>query len=178
MASRTKVAIFRILALCSVWETEIFELLLGGVRTVCAGFADPRRGAEVDYSMADIGLSAFSLFFMQSESFLAYQRRLDQGHGSSNCRTLFGMRKIPTDNYIRLVLDPSLPGGLAALLRPGDRAAPAARRAKSFSAAGQADAGGAGWDGVFLFAKAEALLSKPFGSEQLMGAVAQRDSRQ
>ena len=112
MASRTKVAIFRILALCSVWETEIFELLLGGLRTVCAGFADPRRGAEVDYSMADIGLSAFSLFFMQSESFLAYQRRLDQGHGSSNCRTLFGMRKIPTDNYIRLMLDPVSPEAL------------------------------------------------------------------
>jgi hypothetical protein len=29
--------------------------------------------------MTDIGLSAFSLFFMQSESFLSYQRSLEEG---------------------------------------------------------------------------------------------------
>jgi hypothetical protein len=62
--------------------------------------------------MADIGLSAFSLFFMQSESFLSHQRRLEQGHGTSNCHTLFGMKKIPTDNYIRLMLDPVSPEAL------------------------------------------------------------------
>ena len=66
----------------------------------------------MDYSMADIGLSAFSLFFMQSESFLSHQRRLEQGHGTSNCHTLFGMKKIPTDNYIRLMLDPVSPEAL------------------------------------------------------------------
>ena len=62
--------------------------------------------------MVDIGLSAFSLFFMQSESFLSHQRRLEQGHGTSNCQTLFGMKKIPTDNYIRLMLDPVSPEAL------------------------------------------------------------------
>ena len=62
--------------------------------------------------MADIGLSAFSLFFMQSESFLSHQRRLEQGYGTSNCHTLFGMKKIPTDNYIRLMLDPVWPEAL------------------------------------------------------------------
>jgi hypothetical protein len=50
--------------------------------------------------------SAFQYFFwMQSESFLSYQRRLEKGHGTSNCHSLFGMRKIPTDNFIRLMLD-------------------------------------------------------------------------
>src|ERR1035437_8835843 len=91
---------------------EIFESLLDGLRTVCAEFPDSRRSADVHYSMADIGLSAFSLFFMQSESFLSHQRRLDQGHGTSNCQTLFGMKKIPTDNYIRLMLDPVSPEAL------------------------------------------------------------------
>jgi hypothetical protein len=64
---------------------EIFESLLAGLRTVCAGLPDTRRSPDpdVDYSMADIGLSAFSLFFMQSESFLSYERRLEQGHGTS-----------------------------------------------------------------------------------------------
>ena len=91
---------------------EILESLLDGLRCVCAGFSDARRSSDVDYSMADIGLSAFSLFFMQSESFLSHQRRLEQGHGTSNCQTLFGMTKIPTDNYIRLMLDPVSPEAL------------------------------------------------------------------
>lgn len=55
--------------------------------------------------MADIGLSAFALFFMGSPSFLAHQRALEEGHGRSNCQTLFGMAAIPTDAYIRLMLD-------------------------------------------------------------------------
>ena len=59
--------------------------------------------------MADIGLSAFSLFFMQSESFLSYQRALEEGRKTSNCRTLFGMAAIPTDNHIRAMLDPVSP---------------------------------------------------------------------
>jgi hypothetical protein len=79
---------------------QILESLLAGLCTVCAGFTDPRRSPDVDYSMADIGLSAFSLFFMQSESFLSHQRRLEQGHGTSNCNTLFGMKKIPTGDHI------------------------------------------------------------------------------
>ena len=62
--------------------------------------------------MADIGLSAFSLFFMQSESFLSHQKRLLEGHGTSNCQTLFGMEKIPTDNHIRTLLDTVSPEAL------------------------------------------------------------------
>ena len=87
---------------------------MAGLRTACAGFTDARQSPDPDgnYSMADIGLSAFSLFFMQSESFLSHQRRLEQGYGTSNCHTLFGMKKIPTDNYIRLMLDPVWPEAL------------------------------------------------------------------
>jgi hypothetical protein len=33
--------------------------------------------------MADFGLSAFSLFFMKSESFLAHQKALEKGHNGS-----------------------------------------------------------------------------------------------
>ena len=91
---------------------EILESLLDGLRSVCAGFSDARRSTDVSYSMANIGLSAFSLFFMQCESFLSHQRRLGQGHGTSNCQTLFGMKKIPADNYIRLMLDPVSPESL------------------------------------------------------------------
>ncbi len=83
---------------------EILEGLLAGLRKACAGFPDSRRG-KVRYPMTDIGMSAFSLFFMQSESFLSFQRQLEQGHSTSNCQTLFGMAEIPTDNHIRTLLD-------------------------------------------------------------------------
>jgi len=90
---------------------EILETLLDGVRSACEAFPDKRRG-DVKYSMADIGLSAFSLFFMQSESFLAYQRELEAGRKTSNCHSLFGMTAIPTDNHIRSMLDPVPPSHL------------------------------------------------------------------
>jgi len=57
-------------------------------------------------------MSAFSLFFMQSESFLAHQRSLEEGRMTSNCRTLFGMAAVPTDNHIRAMLDPVHPAHL------------------------------------------------------------------
>jgi len=65
--------------------------------------------------MADIGLSAFSLFFMGSPSFLAHQRVLAQGHHRSNCQTLFGMSAIPTDNHIRQMLDGAAPSAFDGL---------------------------------------------------------------
>jgi hypothetical protein len=83
----------------------ILQELLDAIRATCAAFPDRRRG-DVTYSMADIGMSAFSLFFMQSESFLSYQRALEEGRKTSNCQSLFGMMGIPTDNHIRAMLDP------------------------------------------------------------------------
>jgi len=114
------------------------ENLLDVLRTCLGTFPDGRRGANGQYSMADFGMSAFSVFFMQSPSFLAHQRRLEEGHGRSNCQSLFGMGKIPSDNRIRDMLDPAPPellnpvffeitsqlcqakGGLEAFRRLGD----------------------------------------------------------
>ena len=81
--------------------------MIGALREVCAGLPDQRKDPrrDGDYSMADIGLAAFSIFFMGSPSFLGHQRALAEGHGRSNCETLFGMAAIPSDNYIRLMLD-------------------------------------------------------------------------
>lgn len=65
--------------------------------------------------MADIGLSAFSLFFMGCPSFLAHQRVLAQGHQRSNCQTLFGISAIPSDNHIRQMLDGAAPAAFDGL---------------------------------------------------------------
>ena len=89
----------------------ILDLLLKDLKNACSGFPDKRKGAG-DYTMADICLSAFSLFFMQSGSFLSHQRALEEGRKTSNCQALFGMAKIPTDNHIRAMLDPVHPSHL------------------------------------------------------------------
>ena len=93
------------------------ENLIADLRVVCAGLPDRRVGPAENcrYSMADIGLSAFSLFFMGCPSFLAHQRVLAEGHGRSNCETLFGITAIPTDNYIRLMLDGAAPAAFDGL---------------------------------------------------------------
>jgi hypothetical protein len=62
--------------------------LLAGLRSVCTGFPDPRKGRSGNIAVADFGLSAFAMFFMQSASFLAFQRVLEKGQGRSNCQTL------------------------------------------------------------------------------------------
>ena len=66
---------------------------------------DPRTGRNCRYTMADIGMAAFSVFFMQHPSFLAFQRSLHKNTSMDNTQTLFNMEKIPTDNHIRHTLD-------------------------------------------------------------------------
>ena len=100
---------------------EVFQALLSGLKAVCAAFPDPRKGRGGNIAMADFGLSAFAMFFMQSVSFLAFQRRLEKGHGRSNCETLFGIEKIPSDNYIRDMLDEADPARLGLCFQDAER---------------------------------------------------------
>lgn len=81
------------------------EKSLEHVRQSCAKMEDKRSGSNSHYSMADIGMAAFSLFFMQHPSFLAFQRALHKNMGRDNTQTLFGMKKLPSDNHIRKMLD-------------------------------------------------------------------------
>jgi hypothetical protein len=87
----------------------LLRSLLEGLRGVCGAFPDPRKGRGGNIAVADFGLSAFAMFFMQSASFLAFQRVLEKGQGRSNCQTLFGIEKIPSDNYIRDMVDEADP---------------------------------------------------------------------
>lgn len=87
----------------------IIETLIRSFRNTCEQFPDKRTGNNISYGMGDIGLTAFSVFFMQSPSFLANQRLLETGRGKSNCQSLFKIDKIPTDNHIRNMIDPAEP---------------------------------------------------------------------
>ncbi len=90
-----------------------YALTLDGItqqmRRTFETFLDPRKGKNKSYTMVDAALSAFSVFFTQSPSFLEYQRSLEQSQGNHNARTLFGVHEIPSDNHIRTLLDATPP---------------------------------------------------------------------
>ena len=81
-----------------------FDDVVKQLRTTFETFADPRTGKNANYTMTDAGLSAFSVFFMQSPSFLDFQRTMQETQGKNNVQTLFGAFQIPTDNHIRTLL--------------------------------------------------------------------------
>src|SRR5271166_7121307 len=89
----------------------------GGLRCV----SGPSQGSERQYRHRGFCLSAFAMFFMQSASFLSFQRTLEKGQGRSNCQTLFGIEKIPSDNYIRDMLDGADPALLASCFQRAEQ---------------------------------------------------------
>jgi hypothetical protein len=89
--------------------------LVGALRRTLSGLPDRRSGDNAHYSMEDIGLSAFSVFFTQSPSFLAAQKTMEQAKGRSNLQSLFKVEQIPCDNHIRQTLDPVEPKELLGL---------------------------------------------------------------
>lgn len=71
------------------------------------GLPDYRKANNnTQYSIGDAGMAAFSMFFMQTPSFLAYQRTMAQSKGRRNGHSLFQVEKIPSDTQIRNLLDP------------------------------------------------------------------------
>lgn len=82
-----------------------FDAIVSSFRPVLESLPDKRTGKNSRYGMEDAALSAFSVFFTQTPSFLAYQRTMEQSKGRSNAQTLFGIHKVPSDNHIRDLLD-------------------------------------------------------------------------
>jgi hypothetical protein len=88
--------------------------LVAHIRAALFGLPDHRKGGNNQtYAIGDAGLSAFSVFFLQSPSFLDYQRRMQKEHGSNNANTLFGVHQIPSTQQICNLLDPVAPAHLA-----------------------------------------------------------------
>lgn len=99
-----------------------FKALTDVLASVLDGQPDNRQPGKVSYRLSDAGLAAFSVFFTQSPSFLAYQRDMEGRKGTSNAHTLFGMESIPTDTHIRNLLDPLDPQALYVPFRQAFRA--------------------------------------------------------
>jgi hypothetical protein len=90
-------------------ERRLFDTIVGSFRQVLSSLPDKRTGKNTRYGMEDAALSAFSVFFTQTPSFLAYQQMMQDSKGKNNAQSLFGVHQIPIDNHIRDLLDPVKP---------------------------------------------------------------------
>ena len=86
-----------------------YEQLVTTLQHRLGQLPDHRTGQNTRYTIKDAALAAFSVFFTQSPSFLAYQRTMRQNKGHSNAESLFQIEQIPSDNQIRSLLDPITP---------------------------------------------------------------------
>ena len=89
-----------------------FRDMLARLRQELEGVPEHRTGRNTQYTIVEAGLGAFSVFFMQSPSFLAHQRDMQRNKGENNAQSLFGVEQIPSDGQIRNLLDPVEPAQL------------------------------------------------------------------
>lgn len=86
-------------------QSTTFDFLIGRLRQSFTLLPDKRQGKNIQYTIADAASSAFSVFFTQEPSFLAYQKRMKQKYGLSNEKSIFASESIPSDTQIRRLLD-------------------------------------------------------------------------
>jgi len=82
-----------------------FESMLQYLNAAISCFPDKRTGQNTKFSMNNVGMGAFSLFFTQNPSFLSFQTIMQKKKGKNNAQSLFGISEIPSDNQIRSLLD-------------------------------------------------------------------------
>jgi hypothetical protein len=83
-----------------------FGVLIAYLSRAILHMPDPRKASNATcYSLSDAILGAFSVFFMQSESFLEHQRQMESRQGKNNAQTLFGMIQVPSVPQMRNILD-------------------------------------------------------------------------
>lgn len=83
-----------------------FSILLGFLHEMISEIKDPRGASNATkYKVGDGMLAAFSMFFMQCESFLEHQRQMHSRMGKDNAQSIFGLEKIPSDPQTRNILD-------------------------------------------------------------------------
>ena len=79
--------------------------LIDELRKRFHNIADPRNGSNKQYPFVDIAMAAFSAFSFSRRLFWSINRSFHQANSKNACRSLFGIRKLPTDNHIREQLD-------------------------------------------------------------------------
>jgi hypothetical protein len=84
---------------------SILRKTINKFKDIAKHITDKRSQKHQIYTIEDIFMSAFAVFFIQSSSWLSFQRNMQEEKGKDNAKALFGIDKIPTDNHIRDVLD-------------------------------------------------------------------------
>jgi hypothetical protein len=92
-----------------VKKSKVFKQIIAELAQSFEKLPDYREGLNTRYEIKDAAVSAFSVFFTQSPSFLASQRLLQKSKGKNNLQKLFGVENIPTDTQTRNLLDPLAP---------------------------------------------------------------------
>ena len=73
----------------------VFSVFLDFLQEEIEKIKDPRSESNgTKYKISDAMLSAFSLFFMQCQSFLEHQRQMQSRSGKDNAQSIFGVKKI------------------------------------------------------------------------------------
>ena len=102
---------------CLIVGMKRLSSLLADLQAVCAAFPDPGRGAAAISPWLISGCRPSSCFHAELV-FPVLPAPLEKGEGRSNCQSLFGVEKIPSDNYIREILDEASPALLAPCFEP------------------------------------------------------------
>lgn len=84
---------------------SILKSILNTIRGEAKKLPDSRGKNHIIYSIEDILMSAFGVFYFQSGSWLNFQRNMQNQAGRDNAESLFDVKKIASDNHIRDVLD-------------------------------------------------------------------------
>jgi len=82
-----------------------FDSLINDLELIGENLPDSRKGNNTQFKLKDAVLSAFSVFFTQSPSFLNFQRDMERTKGKNNALSLFNVFNIPSDGQIRNILD-------------------------------------------------------------------------
>ena len=80
---------------CAMYEKLKASKMVAVLRDQCSQFPDKRTGENSQYELPDAGMSAFSVFFTQTPSFLAHQRDMKLRKGKSNAERLFALDEYP-----------------------------------------------------------------------------------
>ena len=90
-------------------KNGVFADFIARLKALASTLPDPRTGQNTHYTLSDIVLGAFSVFFLQWPSFLSWQQSMKKRAGRSNAETLFQIEDVPCDQHIRDILDPIAP---------------------------------------------------------------------
>ena len=136
---------------------QLLPSLLYGLKAVCATFPDTRKGRGGNIQISDFGLSAFAMFFMQSASFLAYQRALRRGMAAPTARRCSASAEFPRTTTFAIGWTRPTPRFCGPVSNAWRRCWPS-----PYAAIGRQNFDRMGRHGIFLLAKARlSELSDP-----------------